>query len=933
MLNKEEFIMTEPAEKKLFLIDAYSLIFRAYYAFINNPRINSKGKNTSAIFGFTNSLNEILKKEKPTHIAVVFDPPGGSFRKEIFPDYKAHRSATPEDIIFSVPYIKQIIEGYRIPVIEVENYEADDTIGTLAKMAEKEGFTVYMMTPDKDYGQLVSDNIMMYKPSRKGQGAEIIGKKEICEYYGIQNPEQVIDILALWGDAADNIPGVPGIGEKTASSLIARFGSVEKLILNINLLKGKQKENLIASKEQLKVSKTLVTIPLDVPVELNEESLRRKDPDKEKLQELFDLLEFRTMSSQIIGTQSVASEIGAKTTEDNLLPENQDIKSSSFSSIKTIDHSYQLIESDEEIEKLILSLSGQKEFCFDTETTGLDIHGSEMVGIAFSFEKNKAFYVYLPNDYEKTQNILQKFQDLFLNKSILKIGQNIKFDVQMLKSYDVIVEGPFYDTMIAHYLLQPEQRHNFDFLVQNFLNYRPVEIEELIGPKGKEQKNMRDVDTLIIKEYAGEDADLTLQLKGILEKELEKVGFGDLFKNIEMPLIPVLSNMEFEGVQLNSDFLNNYSKELDKKIKEIELEIYKEAGSEFNIASPKQLGEILFDQMKIIPNPKKTKTGQYATGEQELVKLKHEHVIIDKILQFRTLQKLLSTYVDSLPRIVNPKTNKLHTSFNQTITATGRLSSSNPNLQNIPIRTLEGREIRKAFVASGSDRLILAADYSQIELRLIAAMSEDENMINAFLNGEDIHAATAAKIFNIEISDVNKEMRGQAKSANFGIIYGISSFGLAQNLKISRSDAKSLIDNYFNSYPKVKKYMENQIAFARDHEYVSTLFGRRRYLPDINSRNAVVKGVAERNAINAPIQGTAADIIKIAMVKIHQKFTQENIKSKMILQVHDELVFDVFENEIEMVKNLVKTEMENACELSVPLTVELGTGANWLEAH
>jgi DNA polymerase I len=924
--------MTETTEKKLFLIDAYSLIFRAYYAFINNPRINSKGQNTSAIFGFTNSLNEILRKEQPSHIAVVFDPPGGSFRKELYPEYKANRGATPEDIIFAVPHIKAIIEGFRIPVIEVENYEADDTIGTLAKKAENEGFDVYMMTPDKDYGQLVSEKVKMYKPGRKGKPVEIVGKKEICEYYGISKPEQVIDILALWGDASDNVPGVPGIGEKTASKLVAQFGSVEKLLLNVNLLKGKQKENLIASKELLKLSKKLVTIPLDVPVELEVEKLERKDPDREKLQKIFSELEFRTMASNILGTQTI-SETKKESASKEDVPENQNINTTSFQTIKTTKHDYKLVEKEDEIDQLILSLSKQKEFCFDTETTGLDYHNVELTGIAFSWEKNKAFYVYLPDNIEKAKQLVLKFKDLFANDSILKVGQNIKFDMQMMKSYGVEVAGPYFDTMLAHYLLQPEQRHNFDFLVERYLNYHPVEIEELIGPKGKGQKTMRDVDPELIKEYAGEDADLTLQLKYVLEKELEKNGFTELFKTVEIPVLPVLTDIEFEGVKLDKENLAAYSKKLTEKIKTVEAEIYEFAETEFNIASPKQMGEVLFDKMKIIPNPKKTKTGQYSTSEQELQKLRSKHEIIDKILTFRTLQKLLSTYADALPKLINKKTGKLHTSFNQTVAATGRLSSTNPNLQNIPIRTAEGREIRKAFVASGDDRIILAADYSQIELRLIAAMSEDENMIAAFKNLEDIHAATAAKVFNVEQAAVSKEMRSQAKSANFGIIYGISSFGLAQNIGISRSEAKSLIDNYFATYPKVKQYMEKQIAFARDNEYVSTLFGRKRFLPDINSRNAVVRGVAERNAINAPIQGTAADVIKIAMAKIYHKFKEENIKSKMILQVHDELVFDVYKNELEKVKQLVKTEMEKAAQLSVPLTVDMGTGNNWLEAH
>jgi DNA polymerase-1 len=929
--------MTPQNDKKLFLIDAYSLIFRAYYAFINNPRINSKGKNTSAIFGFTNSLNEILKKEKPTHIAVVFDPPGGSFRRAIYPEYKANRSATPEDIIFAVPYIKQIVEGFRIPVIEIQNFEADDTIGTLAKMAEKEGFKVYMVTPDKDYGQLVSENIFMYKPGRKGGEVEILGTKEICAYYGIQSPEQVIDILSLWGDSADNIPGVPGIGELTAAKLVARFGSVEKLITNVNLLSGKQKENIIASKDIVRLAKKLVTIPLDVPVEFNPSQMERKALDKEKLESVFSELEFRTLSSQIF---SVHQNLAQETT--NILQNEANIDTEQTIStqepninktIKDINHEYFLIENDKEIEKLILALLNQKEICFDTETTGLDFHGSEIVGIAFSFEKHKAYYVNLPPDFEKAKAILQQFKPVFVNQGILKIGQNIKFDVQMLKPYGIETVGPFFDTMLAHYLIEADQQHNFNFLARKYLNYNPIEIEELIGPKGKGQKSMRDVDPQIIKEYCGEDADITLQLKEILLEEQKKYDLIKIGCNLEMPLVQILADLEYTGVSLDSDFLNEYSKELQSKLKEIEKKIFSHAGTEFNIASPKQLGEILFDRMKIISNPTKTKSGQYATGEPELQKLQGKHEIISIILEYRQLQKLQNTYVESLPKLVNQKTNKLHTSFNQAVTATGRLSSTNPNLQNIPIRTALGREIRKAFVASQGDRLILSADYSQIELRLIAAMSGDENMISDFKLGADIHAATASKIFDIDISEVSKEMRSQAKSANFGIIYGISSFGLAQNLNISRSDAKNLIDNYFKSYPKVKEYMDKQIAFARDNEYVITLFGRRRYLPDINSRNAIVRGMAERNAINAPIQGTAADVIKIAMINIFNKIQSEKLKSSMILQVHDELVFDVYTSELEQLVQIVKYGMENACLLSVPLLVEIGTGKNWLEAH
>jgi len=917
--------------KRLFLIDAYALIFRAYYAFINNPRINSKKQNTSAIFGFTNALNDILKKEKPSHIAVVFDPPGGSFRRELYPEYKAHRSATPEDIISAVPHIKNICDALQVQVIEIPNFEADDAIGTLAKQGEKEGFEVYMVTPDKDFGQLVSDKIFMYKPGRKGNAVEIHGRKEICEYYGIQNPEQVIDILALWGDTADNVPGVPGVGEKNAAKLVARFGSVEKLILNVNLLSGKQKENIIASKEQLKLSKHLVTIALDVPVTINEELLRRKPINQDKLKQIFEDLEFRTLSIPLSNQENIAADIpeyhvNTIENETEYIPKN-------YTSIKTVEHHYQLVEKEEEIEKLILSLSSQKEFCFDTETTGLELHVTEIVGIAFSFENHNAFYVNLPKDFNESLKIVRKFKDVFENQGILKIGQNIKYDIQMLKPYGIEVKGPFFDTMLAHYLIAPEQRHNFNYLTEHYLNYKPVEIEELIGAKGKGQKNMRDIDPELIKEYSGEDADFTYQLKEILHKELEKHDLLKLANEIEMPLLEILADVEYQGVRIDSDNLKEYSKYLTSRIKTVEQEIYLQAGSEFNISSPKQLGEVLFEKMKITSDAVKTKTGQYSTSEQELDKLKDKHEIINKILEHRSLQKLLSTYVDSLPLLINPKTNKVHTSFNQAVTATGRLSSTNPNLQNIPIRTADGREIRKAFVASSAERVILAADYSQIELRLIAAMSGDENMIKAFKNGEDIHAATAANIFNIPISEVTKDMRSKAKSANFGIIYGISSFGLAQNLRIPRSEAKALIDNYFKSFPKVKEYMAKQIAFARDHEYVTTYFNRRRYLQDINSRNGIVKGVAERNAINAPIQGTAADIIKVAMIKIYNLLKKENLKSTMILQVHDELVFDAYTNELDKLKALVKEAMESACDMAVPMVAEMGTGNNWLEAH
>ncbi|RLD82265.1 MAG: DNA polymerase I [Bacteroidetes bacterium] len=925
-------------EKKLFLIDAYALVFRAYYAFINNPRINSKGLNTSAVFGFTNALDEILKKEKPSHIAVVFDHKGGSFRKKLFPDYKANRKPTPEDIIKSVPYIKQILEGFKIPIIEVPNYEADDSIGTLAKQAAKQGYKVFMMTPDKDFGQLVEENIIMYKPARKGKPVERMGVWEIRQKYGIDRPEQVIDILALWGDAVDNVPGVPGIGEKKASKLVAEYGSVEGIYENLHKLSGKLKENLEACRDTIKLSKTLVTIPLDVPVQFDEDLYERKEMDKKALTNLFEELEFRTIAGRVIGTRMAnpqAKQQGAVQGSlfDMPAPVEQQETVSTYDNISTIKHDYTLVENESDRKKLIEALSSQKEFCFDTETTGLEIHVSEIVGIAFSYKKHEAFYVNLPKDFEEAQAVLNEFHSLFQDKNIRKIGQNIKFDILMLKNYDIEVAGELFDTMLAHYLLRPEQPHNFNYLAENYLNYQAVKIEELIGTKGKTQLNMKQIAPEKITEYAGEDADITLQLKAVFEPMLADKNLSQLSKEIEMPLIPVLAEMEYIGVNLDVENLKSYASELREKIIGIEKLIFQYAGMEFNIASPKQMGEVLFDRMKIISNPKKTKTGQYATGEPELVKIKDKHEIIEQILEYRGLQKLLNTYVDALPKLINPKTARIHTSFNQAIAATGRLSSSNPNLQNIPIRTTEGRKIRNAFIPSNKENLMFSADYSQIELRIMAHMSEDENMIKAFVNGEDIHTATAAKIFNQNLADVTKDMRSRAKSANFGIIYGISSFGLAQNLNIKRGEAKELIDNYFKTYPKIRDYMDKQIAFARENMWVETLNDRRRYLPDINSHNGIVKGVAERNAINAPIQGPAADIIKIAMIKIHNKLANDHYKSKMILQVHDELIFDVDKDEAEKLKAMVSYEMENAAKLSVPLTVDSDMGKNWLEAH
>jgi len=915
----------ETTEKKLFLIDAYALVFRAYYAFIKNPRINSKGLNTSAIFGFTNALYEVINKENPTHIAVVFDHKDGSFRKQIYPEYKANRSATPEDIIASVPYIKQIIEGFNIKMFEVENYEADDTIGTLAKLAEKKGFMVYMMTPDKDFKQLVSDKVFMYKPARAGKPIEIVDEKSVINQYKIKRAEQFIDILALWGDTADNIPGVIGVGEKKAAQLINKFGSTENVIMGVNLLKGKQKENIIAGKEQLKLSKKLVTIALDVPVEFNEDECKLTDFNEKALTELFAELDFNKTTERIFKKETKTP---TQSTDNKEITET----SKNYENIKTVKHNYILIDKPEELTKLIITLNQQKEFCFDTETTGLKIHKDRLLGIAFAYEAHKAYYVKLPEDYNQTHKILSEFKILFENPKVAKIGQNLKFDILMLKMYDVEVKGQLFDTMLAHYLINPDFKHNLKVLSESLLNYQPVEIEELIGKKGKNQLNMSDVPIEDIKEYAAEDADITFQLKEVLQKKLEEENLLDLATNIEMPLVSVLADMEFAGVNLDKNNLGELSKELTSAIKEIEENILKDAETDFNIASPKQLGEVLFDKMKIIDKPKKTKTGQYSTSEQELTKIKSKHPIIEKILEYRSLQKLLSTYVDALPELTNKKTNKIHTSFNQAVTRTGRLSSSNPNLQNIPIRTELGRKIRTAFVAS-DNHILLAADYSQIELRVMASISEDKNMINDFINGEDIHKATAAKVFNIPIAEVDKEKRTQAKSANFGIIYGISAFGLAQNLGIKRSLAKEIIEEYFKSYPEIKTYMDTQIELARKNEYVETLLGRKRHLADINSRNHLIKNNAERNAINAPIQGTAADIIKAAMIMINKKLKENKLDSKMILQVHDELVFDVIKAELEMVKTIVTQEMENAYKLKVPLTVDLGVGDNWLEAH
>ena len=920
--------------KNLYLLDAYALIYRSYYAFIKNPRYNSKGQNTSAIYGFTNTLIDLINKENPTHIAVVFDPPYPTFRHEMYKEYKAHREATPEDIKKSIPIIKEIIEGFKIPVIEVATYEADDVIGTLAKLAEKEGFTTYMMTPDKDYGQLVSDNIFMLKPGRGGNEAEIVDKQKICEKYKIKDPIQVIDILGLMGDSSDNVPGAPGIGEKTAIKLIGEYGSIENLYDHIDEIKGKQKEKLADNKDLVLLSKELVTIKLDVPVTIDPEKLVLEEPDEKILTKLFEELEFKAVAKRLF-QKEITPTPTASVMQGSLFGDIEIEKApSGLKNISNIDHDYQLVDSPEKRKTLIQLLSEQKEFCFDTETTGLNPHTSEIVGLSVSYKNHTAFYVPFPQSKDEATAILNEFKPVFENKSIRKIGQNIKYDISILKQYDIKIFGDIFDTMIAHYLLQPDLRHNLNFLSEQYLGYKPISIEELIGKKGVKQGSMRNVPVDKIKDYACEDADLTFQLKEIFEKELETSYLDNLSASTEMPLIPVLADMEQNGINLDTNALNEFAKGLNVELIKIEEKIIDQAGIHFNISSPKQLGEVLFDKMKLDSNAKKTKTKQYSTSEETLSKIVDKHPIINNILEFRSLKKLLSTYVEALPKLINPKTGKIHTSYNQAVASTGRLSSQNPNLQNIPIREERGREIRKTFIPTDNDHLLLAADYSQIELRIMAHMSQDSNMIEAFKHNVDIHTSTAANIFHVEnIDDVTGDQRRKAKTANFGIIYGISAFGLSQRLDIPRTEAKQLIDEYFNSFPKVKEYMDKSIAMAREKTYVETMMGRKRFLADINSRNSFVRGFAERNAINAPIQGSAADIIKLAMIDIFNELQEKNYKTKMILQVHDELVFDVYKPELEEIKKLVKTKMENAVKLSIPLTVDIGVGENWLEAH
>lgn len=921
---------------KLFLLDAYALIYRSYYAFIKSPRINSKGQNTSAIFGFVNTLEELLRKEDPSHVAVVFDPPGGTFRHEAYEAYKAHRQETPEDIKNSVPIIKNIIEAYNIKMLEVAGFEADDVIGTIAKMAEKESIDVFMMTPDKDYAQLASEHIFIYKPKFAGSGFDILDANAVINKYDLSSPIQMIDFLGLVGDASDNIPGCPGVGPKTAHQLLKDFGSIENILENTFQLKGALKSRIEENKEQIIFSKFLATIKTDVPIDFNENDFLRKDIDAEKLEAIFEELEFRTLINRVIKKESKNSfnkqPIQATLFSDYPTNDTEEIKYSNLQELKDVDHKYYLIDNEEKINELISKICVQ-EFCsFDTETTGLDPLKSELVGMSFSFAEHEAYYVPISSEYTIAKKTVEKFKCFFENENILKIGQNIKYDILVLKKYDVHVKGKLFDTMIAHYLLNPELRHNMDYLAETYLGYQTIHIEELIGPKGKNQLNMRHINPEKICNYACEDADITLQLYTILEKKIEEQELNRLLYDIELPLIYVLADMEYTGVKLDKSALAEYSKKLTNELISIESEIYKEAKIEFNINSAKQVGEVLFDKLQIVEKPKKTKTGQYVTSEETLQNLKNAHPIVGKILDYRGLKKLLSTYVDALPQLVDPKDGKLHTSYNQTVTSTGRLSSSNPNLQNIPIREDQGKEIRKAFIANDGCKF-LSSDYSQVELRIMAHLSNDSNMIDAFNSGEDIHAATASKIFKVPIELVTSDMRRKAKTANFGIIYGISVFGLAERLNIPRSEAKQLIDGYFETYPQVKEYMDKSIEMAREKGYVETLFGRKRYLPDINSRNATVRGYAERNAINAPIQGSAADIIKVAMNNIFDHLNKAGLQSKMILQVHDELNFNVNENEIEKVKKIVSEEMENAYKLIVCLKADCGIGDNWLEAH
>ncbi len=938
-------------QKRLFLLDAYALIFRGYYAFIKNPRINSKGFNTSAIMGFTNSLFDVIRREKPDHLAVCFDKGGSEARTEMYEEYKAHRDETPEPIREAIPIIQDILRAMHIPVVVQEGMEADDIIGTLAKQAEKENYKVYMVTPDKDFAQLVSENIFMYRPARMGNGIEIWGIPEVKKKFEVERPEQVIDFLGMMGDTADNIPGLPGVGEKTAKKFIKQFGSLEGLLENTDKLKGKMKEKVIENAELGRLSKKLATIFTDCDVSFHAEDYELSMPDAEKVQLIFDELEFRRLKDQFIKLFSGEEEAPqTQVTNSPSAKKNAQIagagqfslfgeegesieRTSSRTSLEDTPHLYQTIDSAMARKIFIEKLLKQESVCFDTETTSLNPLEAELVGIAFSWESGKGFYLPFPEEREDAQKIIEDLREFFESEKIEKIGQNLKYDIKVLDKYNVEIKGPLFDTMIAHYLINPDMRHNMDVLAETYLNYSPQLITELIGKKGKNQGNMRDVPLEKQTEYAAEDADITYQLKNFFEKELEEAETRKLFDEIEIPLVQVLSEMELEGINLDEEYLKSLSDALSRDIKELETKIYQEAGEEFLISSPKQLGIILFEKLALVKKPKKTKTGQYSTSEDVLSSLAAKHDIIQHVLDYRGLVKLLNTYVDALPGQVEKTTGRVHTDYVQTTAATGRLSSNNPNLQNIPIRTERGRQVRKAFVPRDENYVLLAADYSQIELRIIAALSEEENMIRAFQEGEDIHASTAAKVFNVPIEEVTREQRSNAKTVNFGIIYGVSAFGLSNQTNLSRSEAKELIDTYYKTYPKLSSYIADQVELARENGYVSTVLGRRRYLKDINSRNAVVRGAAERNAVNAPIQGSAADIIKIAMINIHRKLKQENYKTKMLLQVHDELVFDAHKDELEKVKKMIRTEMENAYKLEVPLEVDLGIGQNWLEAH
>jgi DNA polymerase-1 len=938
-------------QKRLFLLDAYALIFRGYYAFIKNPRINSKGVDTSAVMGFMNSLLDVIKRERPDHLAVCFDKGGSVSRTELFEDYKANRDETPEAIKIAVPVIHEILAAMHIPIIEKAGFEADDIIGTLAKQAEKENFSVYMVTPDKDFAQLVSENIFMYRPARMGNGIEIWGVPEVQAKFDVERPEQVIDYLGMMGDSVDNIPGLPGVGDKTARKFIAEYGSMENLLENTDQLKGKLKEKIEANKELGMLSKELAKILLDVPVKFNEKEYELNTPDIDKVKALFQELEFRRMTENLLKIFSVDSAPSHETTAPEKAPEKKvsdsvqfdlfsmpgsgeaTVEASSFKTLQNTTHFYQIANNPLAIELLLKKMGAQPSVCFDTETTRLNPINAELVGIAFSWEKHKGYYVPIPEESSKAQEIVEKLRPFFENEAIEKVGQNLKYDLKVLEKYKVRVKGPLFDTMIAHYLINPDMRHNMDVLAETYLGYQPQSITELIGKKGKNQLNMRSVELEQQTEYAVEDADITFQLRNHFATELEKGNLTDLFQKVELPLVRVLADMELAGIRVDTEFLGSLSKTLSEDIAALEKRIFELSGEHFNLASPKQLGTVLFEKLKLVDKPKKTKTGQYSTAEDVLSYLAKDHEIIKDILNWRSLQKLLNTYVDALPKEVNPRTGRVHTIYNQAVAATGRLSSNHPNLQNIPIRTPRGQQIRKAFVSKNEDFVLMAADYSQIELRIIASLSEDPGMMEAFRNNEDIHAATAAKVFNVPLTEVTREQRSNAKTVNFGIVYGVSAFGLSNQTDLTRTASKELIETYYKTYPQLRKYIADQVNFARENGYVETVLGRRRYLKDINSRNQVVRGAAERNAVNAPIQGSAADIIKIAMLHIHKRMREENLRSTMLLQVHDELVFDAHKSELELLKKLVKEEMENAYQLNVPLVVDIGIGDNWLQAH